>query len=78
MTITIDQKLQQMYDDRLTTPKLIIPKNLPSFIKSPVFQAFLNSVYEYCLTFNSTLRHYDSISEKMQGRVGREAFLLHR
>jgi hypothetical protein len=67
-----------MYDVRKQTPKLIIPKALPSFIKSPTFLALLNSVYKYCRSFNEILKHYDSISEKMEGRVEDLASLLRK
>lgn len=45
-----------MFDDKKEIPKLLIPKQLPSFIKSKVYTGFLEAVYEYCLNFNQLLR----------------------
>ena len=41
----VDEKLKKMFDDKKEIPKLLIPKQLPSFVKSRTFIGFLIAVY---------------------------------
>lgn len=36
-----DDKLKKMFDDKKETPKLLIPKYLPAFVKSKNYMQFL-------------------------------------
>ena len=56
----------------------MIPRSIIAFSKTDTYQKFLFGVFGYCKTFNGTIRNYQSLKDKMQGRVGEEVMLLER
>jgi hypothetical protein len=67
-----------MHEDKKEAPSLIIPKSLLNFSKTPIYQNFLFSIHEYCLAFNETIKKYNGLKEKMQGRVSDDIMLLQK
>ena len=67
-----------MHEDKKEAPSLIIPKGLLTFARTPAYDTFLHTIYNYCKVFNQSLKKYQMLKEKLEGRVSEEIMLLQK
>ena len=67
-----------MFEDKKETPSLIIPRNLPGFIRSKKYSEFISCVYTYCMTFNSMMHKYNNLKKDVEKRMGNELVMLQK
>jgi hypothetical protein len=67
-----------MHEDKKEAPSLIIPKSLLAFARTPPYQQFLFAIYEYCRTFSQSVKKYQELREKLEGRMSEEIMLLQK